>query len=67
MALGHPVQSSQRRQPKANSVVEVAAIDRDEGSTLAFSKPQARKMLDSPSEDTVAGLRESQSSRSACG
>jgi integrase/recombinase XerD len=38
--------------------VERPAINRDEGSTLAFSKPQARKMLDMPSEDTVAGLRD---------
>ena len=28
------------------------------GSTLAFAKAQARKMLDAPSEDTVAGLRD---------
>jgi integrase/recombinase XerD len=38
--------------------VERPAINRDEGSTLAFSKPQARKMLDAPPEDTVAGLRD---------
>jgi integrase/recombinase XerD len=38
--------------------VERPAINRDEGSTLAFSKPQARKMLDAPAEDTVAGLRD---------
>src|SRR5580692_244638 len=36
--------------------VERPAINRDEGSTLAFSKAQARKMLDAPAEDTVAGL-----------
>ena len=38
--------------------VERPAINRDEGSTLAFSRPQARKMLDAPAEDTVAGLRD---------
>jgi integrase/recombinase XerD len=37
--------------------VERPAINRDKGSTLAFCKVQARKMLDAPSEDTVAGLR----------
>jgi len=34
------------------------AINRDEGTTLAVSKPQARKVLDAPAEDTVAGLRD---------
>jgi site-specific recombinase XerD len=38
--------------------VERPAINRDEGSTLAFAKAQARKILDAPSEDTVAGLRD---------
>jgi site-specific recombinase XerD len=38
--------------------VERPAINRDEGSTLAFSKAQARKVLDAPTEDTVAGLRD---------
>jgi site-specific recombinase XerD len=38
--------------------VERPAINRDEGSTLAFSKAQARKVLDAPAEDTVAGLRD---------
>ena len=38
--------------------VERPAINRDEGSTLAFSKAQARKMLDAPSESTLAGLRD---------
>jgi integrase/recombinase XerD len=38
--------------------VERPAINRDEGSTLAFAKGQARKMLDAPAEDTVAGLRD---------
>jgi integrase/recombinase XerD len=33
-------------------------INRDEGSTLAFSKAQARKLLDTPAEDTVEGLRD---------
>ena len=34
------------------------AINRDEGTTLAFAKAQARKMLDAPAEDSVAGLRD---------
>jgi integrase/recombinase XerD len=38
--------------------VERPAINRGEGSTLAFAKTQARKMLDAPAEDTVAGLRD---------
>jgi site-specific recombinase XerD len=38
--------------------VERPAINRDEGSTLAFSKAQARKVLDAPPEDTIAGLRD---------
>ncbi len=37
--------------------VERPAINRDEGVTLAFSKAQARKLLDLPEEDTIAGLR----------
>ena len=43
-----------------NPVVEVErpAINRDEGATLAFSKAQARKVLDAPPEDTIAGLRD---------
>jgi len=38
--------------------VERPTINRDEGSTLAFSKAQARKVLDAPPEDTIAGLRD---------
>jgi site-specific recombinase XerD len=38
--------------------VERPAINRDEGATAAFSKAQARKLLDLPDEDTVAGLRD---------
>jgi integrase len=38
--------------------VERPAINRDEGSTLAFAKAQARKLLDAPAEDTIAGLRD---------
>ena len=43
-----------------NPVVDVArpAINRAEGSTAAFSKVQARKLLDAPPADTVAGLRD---------
>jgi integrase/recombinase XerD len=32
--------------------IERPAINRDEGTTLAFAKAQARKMLDAPAEDT---------------
>jgi len=38
--------------------VERPAINRDEGSTLAFSKAQARRILDAPPEGTVEGLRD---------
>jgi integrase/recombinase XerD len=38
--------------------VERPALNRDEGSTLAFSKAQARKLLDAPAEETIAGLRD---------
>jgi site-specific recombinase XerD len=38
--------------------VERPAINRDEGATAAFSKPQARELLDLPGEDTIAGLRD---------
>ena len=43
-----------------NPVADVArpTINREEGSTLAFSKAQARKLLDAPEADTVAGLRD---------
>jgi len=43
-----------------NPVVDVdrPAINRDEGSTAAFSKSEARKMLDAPPDDTFAGLRD---------
>jgi integrase/recombinase XerD len=38
--------------------VERPAINRDEGSTLAFAKAEARKLPDTPAEDTIAGLRD---------
>jgi integrase/recombinase XerD len=38
--------------------IERPVINRDEGTTLAFSKAQARKILDAPAEDTIAGLRD---------
>jgi integrase/recombinase XerD len=38
--------------------VERPSINRDEGATLAFSKTQARKVLDAPPENTIAGLRD---------
>lgn len=33
-------------------------INREEGSTAAFSKAQARRLLDAPPADTLAGLRD---------
>jgi site-specific recombinase XerD len=33
-------------------------INRDTGTTLAFSKAQARQLLDTPSDATIAGLRD---------
>lgn len=47
-------------QADRNPVVAVRrpAINRDEGFTLAFSKAQARKLLDAPPDDIVAGLRD---------
>ena len=43
-----------------NPVVDVArpSINREAGSTAAFSKAQARKLLDAPSPDTLAGMRD---------
>jgi integrase len=43
-----------------NPVVDVERprINRDEGSTAAFSKIEARKLLDAPPADTLAGLRD---------
>ena len=43
-----------------NPVADVArpSINREEGSTAAFSKTQARKLLDAPSPDTLAGMRD---------
>jgi site-specific recombinase XerD len=38
--------------------IERPAINRDEGTTLAFSKMQARKLLDTPDDDTLIGLRD---------
>ncbi len=38
--------------------VERPTINRDEGATAAFSKAQARKLLDLPGEDTIAALRD---------
>lgn len=40
------------------AAVRRPAINRDEGFTLAFSKAQARKLLDAPHTDSVAGLRD---------
>jgi integrase/recombinase XerD len=43
-----------------NPVVDVRrpSINREEGSTAAFSKAQARRLLDAPALDTVAGVRD---------
>ena len=43
-----------------NPVVNVArpSINREEGSTAAFSKAEARRLLDAPAPDTLAGLRD---------
>jgi integrase/recombinase XerD len=45
---------------ETNPVAEVErpAINRREGSTLAFSKADAAKLLNTPAEDTVEGLRD---------
>lgn len=40
------------------AAVRRPAINRDQGFTLAFSKAQARKLLDAPPDDTLAGLRD---------
>jgi len=45
-----------QRNPVAD--VERPNINRDEGSTLAFSKAQARKVLDAPDAETIPGLRD---------
>ncbi len=43
-----------------NPVADVTRprINREEGSTAAFSKAQARRLLDAPPADTLAGLRD---------
>lgn len=43
-----------------NPVVDVErpVINREEGTAAAFSKMQARRLLDAPAPDTVAGLRD---------
>jgi site-specific recombinase XerD len=43
-----------------NPVADVRrpAVNREEGSTAAFSKAQARKLLDAPPADTLAGVRD---------
>ena len=43
-----------------NPVLDVSrpTINREEGSTAAFSKVQARRLLDAPALDTVAGARD---------
>ena len=43
-----------------NPVADVArpSINREEGSTAAFSKAQARRLLDAPAADTLGGLRD---------
>ena len=44
------------RNPVAD--VDRPTINGDEGSTAAFSKAEARKLLDAPPADTLAGLRD---------
>ena len=44
------------RNPVVN--VQRPAINREEGSTAAFSKAQARRLLDAPSIDTIERLRD---------
>ena len=44
------------RNPVAD--VQRPAINREEGTTAAFSKMQARRLLDAPRTDTVGGLRD---------
>jgi integrase/recombinase XerD len=48
------------RYAEINPVAEVErpAINRREGSTLAFSKLDAAKLLNTPAEDTIEGLRD---------
>jgi integrase/recombinase XerD len=46
----------QRRTPSAE--VERPAINRRERTTLAFSQDQGRRLLDTPAEDTIDGLRD---------
>lgn len=43
-----------------NPVADVRrpAVNREEGSTAAFSKAQARRLLDAPPADTLAGVRD---------
>lgn len=43
-----------------NPVVDVSwpTINREEGSTAAFSKAQARRLLDAPALDTISGARD---------
>lgn len=45
---------------RVNPVREIKrpAIDRTEGKTLAFSKIEARRILDAPSSDTILGQRD---------
>ena len=38
--------------------IERPAINRDEGTAAAFSKTQARKLLDAPAEDMLEGIRD---------
>lgn len=40
------------------TAVKRPSINRDEGTTLAFSKEQARELLNLPSETTIIGLRD---------
>jgi integrase/recombinase XerD len=60
-ALPPPVsRRSQHGAASRNPVVDVdrPTVNRAEGSTAAFSKAQARKLLDAPPADTLAGVRD---------
>jgi integrase/recombinase XerD len=57
-ATYHPPQHQPKCYDRTANNHCASNYDRDEGSTLAFSKTQARKVLDAPAEDTVVGLRD---------
>ena len=60
LSVAVPSTSSTMASPCVIRLREIARHGdrRQEGTTLAFSKVQARKLLDLPAEDTIAGLRD---------